>query len=100
MPTKKWKDIRAKRSPEMLERARRKTEALSTALQLGELRKRRGLTQEDLAERLGAHQSGISRLEKRTNVHVETLREVVEAMGGTLEITARFPDGDAVRLTI
>lgn len=100
MTTKKWKDVRATRSPEVLERARRKTEAMSAALQLSELRNRRGLTQEQLAERLGAHQSGVSRLEKRKNVHVDTLREVIEAMGGELEITARFPDGEAIKVRI
>ncbi|MEX0894098.1 MAG: XRE family transcriptional regulator [Gemmatimonadota bacterium] len=100
MAVHRWEDIRARRSPEMVERAKQKADALSTALQLRELRELRGLTQEQLAERLGAHQSGISRLEKRENIHVDTLREVIEAMGGELEITARFPDGESVHVRI
>lgn len=100
MAVHKWEDVKGTRSAEMLERARRKTEAAMTALRLAGLRKHRGLTQEELADRLGAHQSGISRLEQRTNVHVDTLREVIEAMGGELEITARFPDGEAVRVEL
>ncbi|HEX5871054.1 MAG TPA: XRE family transcriptional regulator, partial [Longimicrobium sp.] len=40
----------------------------------------------------------VSRLERRDDMHVSTLREVVEALGGELEITARFPDGQAVRI--
>lgn len=98
MGVHKWKDVKASRSREVIERARRKTDAALTGLRLAGLRKHRGLTQAELADRLGAHQSGISRLEQRSNVHVDTLREVIEAMGGQLEITARFPDGEAVKL--
>lgn len=100
MDIHKWKDVKATRSPEVVERARRKTEAALTALRLAGLRKHRGLTQEELAQRLGAHQSGISRMERRTNVQVDTLREVIEAMGGELEITARFPDGEAIQVEV
>lgn len=95
-----WQEVKAARSPEVVEAARRKTEAALTALRLADLRKQRGLTQEELAERLGAHQSGVSRLEQRTNVHVDTLREVIAAMGGELEITARFANGEVVKLEI
>jgi hypothetical protein len=43
-------------------------------------------------------QSEISRIEKRTDMYVSTLRSYIEAMGGTLRIEARFPDG-AVEIT-
>lgn len=62
-------------------------------IRLGELRQARQLSQEALAEKLGARQASISRLERRADMHVSTLRSYVEAMGGTLEIIARFPDG-------
>ena len=100
MTVHKWEDVKATRSPKVVEGARRKTEVALTALRLAGLRKHRGLTQEELAERLGAHQSGISRLERRTNVHVDTLRDVIEAMGGELKITARFPDGETVEVQV
>lgn len=100
MATKKWKEVRGSRSPEVLQPARRKTAVLSAALQLSELRHRRGLTQQQLAERLGADQSGVSRLEKRKNLQLDTLREVIEALGGEMEITARFPDGETIEVRI
>ena len=38
-------------------------------------------------------QPSIAKLEKRTDIYISTLRETIEAMGGTLDIVARFPDG-------
>ena len=61
---------------------------------LAHLRQVRQLSQEALAERLGARQSSVSKLERRADLHLSTLRAYVEALGGTLEILARFPDGD------
>jgi transcriptional regulator with XRE-family HTH domain len=70
----------------------RKQELLA-AMPLHELRRARQLSQEQLAEELGATQPEISKIEHRTDMYVSTLRRFVEAMGGQLEITARFPDG-------
>jgi transcriptional regulator with XRE-family HTH domain len=94
MPVKNWSDIKAKAAPETIERARRKTEAMLAAIELNDLRKARKLTQEQLAERLGIRQSNVSKLERRADLHVSTLRDVVEAMGGELRVTARFPDAE------
>lgn len=60
---------------------------------LTELRHARSLTQVKLAERLGVAQSEVSRIEQRTDMYVSTLRDVVEAMGGKLELRAVFPEG-------
>lgn len=65
---------------------------------LQELRQVRRLSQETLAEILGLNQPDISKLEQRTDIYVSTLRRYIEAMGGHLEILARFPDG-AVKIT-
>jgi len=59
---------------------------------LQELRRRRGVTQEELAELMGVRQASISKLERRDNVTVATLQGFVEALGGTLEVRARFED--------
>lgn len=91
---KKWSDLKAKLPPEVIERAARKTEAMLAAIELDELRRQRSLTQEQLAERLGIRQSNVSKLERRADIHVSTLRDVIEAMGGELRLTARFPDGE------
>jgi hypothetical protein len=65
---------------------------------LNELREARQLTQQQLAESLSSGQAAVSKLERRTDMYVSTLRRFIEAMGGELEIVARFPDG-AVRIT-
>jgi transcriptional regulator with XRE-family HTH domain len=91
---KKWSELKATLPPEVIERAARKTEAMLAAIELNELRKARKLTQEQLAERLGIRQSNVSKMERRTDLHVSTLRDVVEAMGGELRVTARFSDAE------
>ncbi len=96
---KQWTDIRSQASGETLRRAGEKTEAMLALMDLAELREDRGLTQEQVADRLGTRQSNVSRLERRENLQIRTLREVVEALGGELEVTAKFPDGTAVRIS-
>jgi helix-turn-helix protein len=63
--------------------------------QLFELRRACQLSQEQLAATLAEKQPSISRLEQRTDMYVSTLRRYIEAMGGQLDIVARFPDGEA-----
>ena len=64
---------------------------------LRELRRARELSQVRLAETLETTQSEVSKIERRSDLYVSTLRSYIEAMGGDLEIVARFPDG-AVRI--
>lgn len=52
------------------------------------------LTQEALAKRLRVRQAAIFKIERRTDMCVSTLQHMVQAMGGGLEIRARFPEGD------
>lgn len=94
MEYKDWSEIRAKAPPEVLEAAARKTEAMIASIELDELRRARRLTQEQLADRLDIRQANVSKLERRKDVRVSTLREVVEAMGGELRLVAHFPDAD------
>ncbi len=54
----------------------------------------RSLTQERLAGLLKVNQAAISKLESRTDMDISTLRSYIEAMGGDLDIVARFPEGD------
>ncbi|HEY4838340.1 MAG TPA: XRE family transcriptional regulator [Candidatus Acidoferrales bacterium] len=61
---------------------------------LDELREARKLTQEQLAARFKVGQPAIAKLEKRTDMYLSTLRGVIQAMGGELEIRAVFSDGD------
>ena len=57
------------------------------------MRQARGLSQKVLAELLHVQQPSIAKLEKRTDMYLSTLRSHIEAMGGELEVIARFPDG-------
>ena len=76
----------------------RAAELIAEEMTLRELRKARKLTQVRLASRLGITQDGVSRLEKRSDLLLSTLRETVEAMGGNLSLVAQFPDGAPVVL--
>lgn len=83
---------------------RKNVEARAAALiaeemTLRDLRKARELTQARMAEQLGITQDGVSRLEKRSDLLLSTLRKSVEAMGGSLSLVAEFPDRAPVVLT-
>ena len=66
---------------------------------LRQLRKAREQSQEELGRTLGVKQAAVSKLERRTDMYISTLRGLIEAMGGTLEIVARFPGRPPVRIT-
>ena len=61
-------------------------------LALQELRKAMNLTQNEIAERLNIAQEGVSRLERRSDLMISTLRKYIEAMGGQLNIIAQLPN--------
>jgi ribosome-binding protein aMBF1 (putative translation factor) len=85
-------------SPEAVQRAQRATQDMRDAMPLNELRQARGLSQKALASILKVEQPAIAKMERRTDMYVSTLRSHIEAMGGVLEITARFPEG-AVKIS-
>jgi len=63
---------------------------------LKDLRQAAEQTQQDLAAALGVGQDTISRLEKRSDMLLSTMRRYVEAMGGSLELVAQFPNRPSV----
>ena len=75
-----------------------KAQAMLAEMPLNELRQARGLSQKMLAEVLHVQQPSIAKIEKRTDMYISTLRSHIEAMGGELEVVARFPDG-AVKIS-
>lgn len=82
------------------DRIRQQAEQLiSEELSLRDLRIARQLTQEKLAERLQIRQESVSRLEKRSDLHLSTLREVIQAMGGELRLVVEFPDRSPIILS-
>ena len=83
---------------------RKKVEARAIALfaeemTLRELRHARKLTQVRMAKALGITQDSVSRLEKRSDLLLSTLRKAVHAMGGKLSLVAEFPDRPPVVLS-
>lgn len=80
-------------SPEAQARAKAKTQIILEEMALSELREARRLTQEQLAGFFHVGQPAIAKMERRTDMYVSTLRGIVQAMGGELEIRAIFPDG-------
>jgi DNA-binding transcriptional regulator YiaG len=91
---KKFRDLAVKTmSPDARARAAARTKAMLAEMHLQDLRRARQLSQEDLAERLGASQPEVSKMESRADMYVSTVRRYIEAMGGELDIVARFPDG-------
>ena len=91
--TKKFATLRAQMTPVSQARANEKAHAMLAEMPLNELRQARGLSQKMLAEVLHIQQPAIAKLEKRTDMYLSTLRSHIEAMGGQLEVVARFPDG-------
>src|ERR1700734_1665362 len=77
----------------------RAAQLIAEEMTLRELRHARKLTQVKMAKKLGVSQDSISRLEKRSDLLLSTLRKTVEAMGGNLSLVAEFPDRAPVVLS-
>ena len=84
-----FKELTKGFSPERKARVAARVSQLKADMPLHELRQARERSQEDLAR----EQNVVAKLEKRGDMHVSNLRRYVEALGGSLEITARFPEG-------
>ncbi|MHB1700577.1 MAG: helix-turn-helix domain-containing protein [Acidobacteriaceae bacterium] len=72
---------------------------IAEEMSLKDLRKARKLIQSRMARKLKIGQESVSRLEKRTDLHLSTLRHYVEGMGGSLSLAAQFPDRAPVLLS-
>jgi DNA-binding XRE family transcriptional regulator len=70
----------------------RAAELIAEEMTLRELRKARKLTQVRMAKALGITQDSVSRLEKRSDLLLSTLRKSVQALGGKLSLVAEFSD--------
>jgi transcriptional regulator with XRE-family HTH domain len=91
---KKWRDIRGSFSPEEEAEIERDVENAAAVMTLYQLREARSLTQVSLAKVLEVNQGAVSRMEKRTDMYVSTLRNFIQAMGGRLQVKAIFPEGE------
>jgi transcriptional regulator with XRE-family HTH domain len=91
--TKNFNVLRSRMSAKSQVKVEKKVKQYRDQMALDELRVARDLTQEHLAKLLGVKQSAISKMERRADMYVSTLESMIKAMGGSLEITAVFPEG-------
>src|SRR5262245_22272084 len=96
--TRKWSEIKREKAPDE-QAVAASGRALRTALALSELRTNRGVTQVALAQALQTTQGSVSALEHRQDIFLSSLREYVEALGGTLEVAAVF-DGERIPVAV
>ena len=91
---KPFHELEKRMTPAALARSDAKARKLIAEMPLNDLRVARQMTQEHLAKILRVKQASVAKLERRADMYVSTLRDFVAAMGGELEITVRFPDGE------
>jgi plasmid maintenance system antidote protein VapI len=74
-------------------KAARRTQVLLGELLLSEVRELTGKSQREVAESLGIKQPSLSKLEKQRDIQISTLQKIVKALGGELQVLAKFPKG-------
>ena len=99
MPTNVNNLIKSRKPAQRKRVGKRAAQLIAEEMTLRELRHARKLTQVRMAKKLGITQDSVSRLEKRSDLLLSTLRKTVKAMGGDLSLVAEFPDRAPVVLT-
>lgn len=92
----KLKKLPAMRQKKINARAK---ELIAEEMTLRDLRKALDLTQAEISSKLHMKQEAISRLERRSDLLLSTLASYIEAMGGELKLTAKFPDRPSINLS-
>ena len=95
---KNFRELEAQMGPKRAARAEARAKEMMAEMLLAEIRRLTGQTQEDVAAKLGIKQPTLSRLESQDDMQISTLRRLIEALGGKLEIVAHLPKGD-IRIT-
>lgn len=89
-----FQKLRDRMPPHARQRTEVKAREMMAEMLLSEIRKEAGLTQEQLAEALQIRQPSLSKLESQDDMQISTLRRIIHALGGQLEIVAHLPHGD------
>jgi len=87
-----WSEIEKKMTPDQRKRSDELYEKKRIGLLVAEMRKQAGLTQTELADRLGIGQSTISQMEASGDMHLTTVQKIVAELGG--KIVLHMPQGD------
>lgn len=91
---KKFSELQARMDPKHRADAKARAKDMMAEMLLAEIRRQTGLTQEELAASLGIKQPTLSKLEAQTDMQISTLRRLIEALGGRLELIAHLPGAD------
>ena len=94
MKTHKWSDVRRRRTPDEEARIDEAKAMMRHEMRLADIRQARGLTQATIAKIMRVGQGEVSKLERRSDLYLSTLRDFLLAMNAELVLVARFPDGD------
>ncbi len=89
-------ELRTKMDPDRRARVEARVREALKGMPLEELREARELTQTQLARVLQVSQGAVSKVERRTDMYISTLRSYVQAIGGDLQIKAVFPEGEVL----
>ena len=89
-----FRELQAKMSSERRAAVKARVKEMMAEMLLAEIRKMMDITQEELAEKLGIKQPSLSKLESQDDMQISTLRRLIEALGGELELIAHLPHGD------
>jgi len=89
-----FRELEAKMSPDRVAAVKARAKEIMVEMLLAEVRKEVGLTQEDLARAMGIKQPSLSKLESQDDMQLSTLRRLIHALGGELELIAHMPGGD------
>jgi transcriptional regulator len=92
--SKPFNILRNKMSVSAQKESAEKSQKMLKEMPLQELRQALQMSQVRLAELLLTKQANVSRIERRTDMYISTIRSYIEAMGGKLDIVARFPNGE------
>lgn len=93
---KTWDEFKAQLPQYVQDKIDAKFRVTMARLRLGDIREAVGKTQVELAAELGLGQGSVSKIESAADMYLSTLRRYVEALGGELEVLARFPEGTVV----
>lgn len=87
-----FKELRDKMSPQSQARSKAKARQLMAEMVLAEIRRESDMTQSELAKAMGVSQPALSKLESQDDMQISTLRRLIHALGGELEMVVKLPD--------
>ena len=87
-----WANLRDKMTPEQRLRVAERVTDMKIGMLIAELREEQGMTQQEVADKLGISQPGISQMEAGEEIQLNTLRKLIGAMGG--EVVLHMPNRD------